>query len=47
MESKVWSGKEMVKMLAEEPSRISASTVALYQVWLIFNNSFFIFSLNS
>ena len=36
-EAKVWSGKEMVKMLGEEPSRISTSTVALYQVKLNIN----------
>ena len=31
-EAKVWTGKDMVKMLAEEPSRITSSTLALYKV---------------
>ena len=32
MESKVWTGKEMVTMLGEEPAQITSFALKLYQV---------------
>jgi len=36
MESKVWTGREMVKMLGEEPAHITSFALILYQVCFVF-----------